>query len=130
MIMKLSEMSFRPLFFKVGIWTHFYLNRFFCLCFDTKKNPTPVLPFFQLFDWAKTEGASKDRQLTFYRLADCIAGELKGLFSLFAGHLVKPFADSLNQINTSKTGKNSNLKVNARKKKYFNQMCYNALITG
>ncbi|XP_015678298.1 HEAT repeat-containing protein 1 [Protobothrops mucrosquamatus] len=72
MIMKLSEMSFRPLFFK-------------------------------LFDWAKTEGASKDRQLTFYRLADCIAGELKGLFSLFAGHLVKPFADNLNQINTSKT---------------------------
>ncbi|ETE69404.1 HEAT repeat-containing protein 1, partial [Ophiophagus hannah] len=72
MVMKLSEMSFRPLFFK-------------------------------LFDWAKTEGAPKDRQLTFYRLADCIAGELKGLFSLFAGHLVKPFADNLNQINTSKT---------------------------
>ncbi|KAG8123551.1 hypothetical protein E2320_019037 [Naja naja] len=72
MVMKLSEMSFRPLFFK-------------------------------LFDWAKTEGAPKDRQLTFYRLADCIAGELKGLFTLFAGHLVKPFADNLNQINTSKT---------------------------
>ncbi|XP_007435093.1 HEAT repeat-containing protein 1 isoform X1 [Python bivittatus] len=72
MVMKLSEMSFRPLFFK-------------------------------LFDWAKTEDAPKDRQLTFYRLADCIAGELKGLFSLFAGHLVKPFADILNQINTSKT---------------------------
>ncbi|XP_032071186.1 HEAT repeat-containing protein 1 [Thamnophis elegans] len=71
MVMKLSEISFRPLFFK-------------------------------LFDWAKTEGAPKDRQLTFYRLADCIAGELKGLFSLFAGHLVKPFADNLNQINTSK----------------------------
>uniref|UniRef100_A0A670XUW0 HEAT repeat-containing protein 1 n=1 Tax=Pseudonaja textilis TaxID=8673 RepID=A0A670XUW0_PSETE len=68
----LSEMSFRPLFFK-------------------------------LFDWSRTEGAPKDRQLTFYRLADCIAGELKGLFSLFAGHLVKPFADNLNQINTSKT---------------------------
>uniref|UniRef100_A0A670XSS2 HEAT repeat-containing protein 1 n=1 Tax=Pseudonaja textilis TaxID=8673 RepID=A0A670XSS2_PSETE len=72
MVMKLSEMSFRPLFFK-------------------------------LFDWSRTEGAPKDRQLTFYRLADCIAGELKGLFSLFAGHLVKPFADNLNQINTSKT---------------------------
>uniref|UniRef100_A0A8D2JAB7 HEAT repeat-containing protein 1 n=1 Tax=Varanus komodoensis TaxID=61221 RepID=A0A8D2JAB7_VARKO len=72
MVMKLSEMSFRPLFFK-------------------------------LFDWAKTEGTSKDRQLTFCRLADCIAEQLKGLFTLFAGHLVKPFADTLNQVNTSQT---------------------------
>ncbi|XP_054850338.1 HEAT repeat-containing protein 1 [Eublepharis macularius] len=72
MIMKLSEISFRPLFFK-------------------------------LFDWAKTESASKDRLLTFCRLADCIADQLKGLFTLFAGHLVKPFADILNQINISKT---------------------------
>nr|XP_056709237.1 HEAT repeat-containing protein 1 [Euleptes europaea] len=72
MIMKLSEISFRPLFFK-------------------------------LFDWAKTEDASKDRLLTFCRLADGIADQLKGLFALFAGHLVKPFADTLNQINTSKT---------------------------
>ncbi|KAJ7342282.1 hypothetical protein JRQ81_010011 [Phrynocephalus forsythii] len=72
MVMRLSEISFRPLFFK-------------------------------LFDWAKTEGTSKDRLLTFCRLADCIAGQLKGLFTLFAGHLVKPFADILNQINTSKT---------------------------
>uniref|UniRef100_A0A8D0LAZ4 HEAT repeat-containing protein 1 n=1 Tax=Sphenodon punctatus TaxID=8508 RepID=A0A8D0LAZ4_SPHPU len=72
MVMKLSEISFRPLFFK-------------------------------LFDWAKTEGASKDRLLTFCRLADCIADELKGLFTLFAGHLVKPFADIVNQLNISKT---------------------------
>nr|XP_016854661.1 PREDICTED: HEAT repeat-containing protein 1 [Anolis carolinensis] len=74
MIMKLSEMSFRPLFFK-------------------------------LFDWAKTEGAPKDRLLTFCRLSDCIAKQLKGLFTLFAGHLVKPFADILNEINTCKTDK-------------------------
>ncbi|XP_019382662.1 PREDICTED: HEAT repeat-containing protein 1 isoform X1 [Gavialis gangeticus] len=72
MVMKLSEISFRPLFFK-------------------------------LFDWSKTEGASKDRLLTFFRLADSIADKLKGLFSLFAGHLVKPFADTLNQVNVSKT---------------------------
>lgn len=62
-----------------------------------------VLPF-QLFDWAKTEDAPKDRLLTFYNLADCIADKLKGLFTLFAGHLVKPFADTLNQVNISKTG--------------------------
>ncbi|MBZ3881669.1 HEAT repeat-containing protein 1 [Sciurus carolinensis] len=72
MIVKLSEVTFRPLFFK-------------------------------LFDWARTEDAPKDRLLTFYNLADCIAGKLKGLFTLFAGHLVKPFADTLNQVNISKT---------------------------
>uniref|UniRef100_A0A803YD91 HEAT repeat-containing protein 1 n=1 Tax=Meleagris gallopavo TaxID=9103 RepID=A0A803YD91_MELGA len=72
MVMKLSEASFRPLFFK-------------------------------LFDWSKTESALKDRLLTFHRLADCIADKLKGLFTLFAGHLVKPFAETLNQLNVSKT---------------------------
>ncbi|KAM4041921.1 HEAT repeat-containing protein 1 isoform 2-T2 [Anomaloglossus baeobatrachus] len=72
MVMKLSEATFRPLFFK-------------------------------LFDWSKTEGSSKDRLLTFCRLADCIADKLKGLFTLFAGHLVKPFAEILNQTNTMKT---------------------------
>ncbi|KAB0395895.1 hypothetical protein E2I00_011019 [Balaenoptera physalus] len=72
MVVKLSEVTFRPLFFK-------------------------------LFDWAKTEDAPKDRLLTFYNLADCIAEKLKGLFTLFAGHLVKPFADTLNQVNISKT---------------------------
>ncbi|XP_043551503.1 HEAT repeat-containing protein 1 isoform X2 [Chiloscyllium plagiosum] len=72
MVMKLSEVTFRPLFFK-------------------------------LFDWSKSEGFSKDRMITFYRLADCIADKLKGLFTLFAGQLVKPFADILNQTNTVKT---------------------------
>nr|XP_025964728.1 HEAT repeat-containing protein 1 [Dromaius novaehollandiae] len=72
MVMKLSEASFRPLFFK-------------------------------LFDWSKTEGTLKDRLLTFHRLADCIADKLKSLFTLFAGHLVKPFAETLNQVNISKT---------------------------
>ncbi|NXE89574.1 HEAT1 protein, partial [Menura novaehollandiae] len=72
MVMKLSEASFRPLFFK-------------------------------LFDWSKTESTLKDRLLTFHRVADCIADKLKGLFTLFAGHLVKPFAETLNQVNISKT---------------------------
>ncbi|XP_008057279.1 HEAT repeat-containing protein 1 [Carlito syrichta] len=72
MVVKLSEVTFRPLFFK-------------------------------LFDWAKAEDAPKDRLLTFYNLASCIAEKLKGLFTLFAGHLVKPFADTLNQMNISKT---------------------------
>ncbi|KAM4693779.1 HEAT repeat-containing protein 1 [Discoglossus pictus] len=72
MVMKLSEVTFRPLFFK-------------------------------LFDWSKTEVTTKDRLLTFCRLADCIADKLKGLFTLFAGHLVKPFAEILNQTNSLKT---------------------------
>ncbi|KAG9484188.1 hypothetical protein GDO78_009869 [Eleutherodactylus coqui] len=72
MVMKLSEATFRPLFFK-------------------------------LFDWSKTEESSKDRLLTFCRLADCIADKLKGLFTLFAGHLVKPFAEILVQTNAMKT---------------------------
>ncbi|KAM3860028.1 HEAT repeat-containing protein 1 [Diretmus argenteus] len=72
MVMKLSEVTFRPLFFK-------------------------------LFDWSKTEAGGKDRLLTFYRLADCIAERLKGLFVLFAGNLVKPFTDLLQRTNVSKT---------------------------
>ncbi|XP_055495531.1 HEAT repeat-containing protein 1 isoform X1 [Leucoraja erinacea] len=72
MIMKLSEVTFRPLFFK-------------------------------LFDWSKSEGFPTDRLITFYRLADSIADKLKGLFTLFAGQLVKPFAEILNQTNTAKT---------------------------
>ncbi|XP_034049132.1 HEAT repeat-containing protein 1 isoform X2 [Thalassophryne amazonica] len=72
MVMKLSEVTFRLLFFK-------------------------------LFDWSKSESNSKERLLTFYRLADSIAERLKGLFVLFAGHLVKPLADVLQQTNVSKT---------------------------
>uniref|UniRef100_A0A8P4KGS8 HEAT repeat-containing protein 1 n=1 Tax=Dicentrarchus labrax TaxID=13489 RepID=A0A8P4KGS8_DICLA len=71
MVMKLSEVTFRPLFFK-------------------------------LFDWSKSD--SKERLLTFYRLSDRIAERLKGLFVLFAGNLVKPFADLLRQTNSSETG--------------------------
>lgn len=66
-----------------------------------------VRPFvlrLQLFDWSKTAAGGKDRLLTFYRLTDCIAERLKGLFVLFAGNLVKPFADVLRQTNAAKTG--------------------------
>uniref|UniRef100_A0A8C2IB72 HEAT repeat-containing protein 1 n=1 Tax=Cyprinus carpio TaxID=7962 RepID=A0A8C2IB72_CYPCA len=75
MVMKLSEVTFRPLFFK-------------------------------LFDWSKMDGASKNRLLTFYRLADSIANKLKGLFVLFAGQLVKPISELLRQLNISHTGNN------------------------
>uniref|UniRef100_A0A671Q1Q2 HEAT repeat-containing protein 1 n=1 Tax=Sinocyclocheilus anshuiensis TaxID=1608454 RepID=A0A671Q1Q2_9TELE len=74
MVMKLSEVTFRPLFFK-------------------------------LFDWSKMDGASKNRLLTYYRLADSIANKLKGLFVLFAGQLVKPISELLHQLNISHTEK-------------------------
>jgi len=65
-----------------------------------------VLPrlLLQLFDWGQTGSEGKQRLLTFYRLADRIADRLKGLFVLFAGNLVKPFSDLLQQTNVSKTG--------------------------
>lgn len=47
---------------------------------------------------------SKERLLTFLRLADSIAQKLKGLFVLFAGNLVKPFADLLRQTQSCTDG--------------------------
>lgn len=96
MVMKLSEVTFRPLFFKVTPP---------CLGFSRRPSFPPCgdncicasVP--QLFDWSKSE--RKDRLLTFYRLSDRIADRLKGLFVLFAGNLVKPFADLLTQTNST-----------------------------
>uniref|UniRef100_A0A8C2IB40 HEAT repeat-containing protein 1 n=1 Tax=Cyprinus carpio TaxID=7962 RepID=A0A8C2IB40_CYPCA len=84
MVMKLSEVTFRPLFFK-------------------------------LFDWSKMDGASKNRLLTFYRLADSIANKLKGLFVLFAGQLVKPISELLRQLNISHTDDDDDDKDNVTK---------------
>ncbi|XP_028332618.1 HEAT repeat-containing protein 1 [Gouania willdenowi] len=70
MVMKLSEVTFRPLFFK--------------LC-----------------DWSKS--SSSDRLLTFFRLCDVVSDRLRGIFSLFAGNLIKPLVDVLNRTNTSQS---------------------------
>lgn len=56
----------------------------------------------QLCDWRKSD--TNERLLTFCRLTDHIAGRLKGLFVLFAGNLVKPFADLLRQTHGSSAG--------------------------
>lgn len=47
----------------------------------------------QLLDWSRTGG--DERLLSFFRLCDAVAHRLKGLFVLFAGNLVKPFAELL-----------------------------------
>ncbi|KAM6897556.1 HEAT repeat-containing protein 1 [Xenentodon cancila] len=71
MVMKLSEVTFRPLFFKL---------------FDWSKPDRP---------------GRRERQLTFVRLCNRVAERLKGLFVLFAGNLVKPFSDVLKQTSGS-----------------------------
>uniref|UniRef100_A0A672RSF6 HEAT repeat-containing protein 1 n=1 Tax=Sinocyclocheilus grahami TaxID=75366 RepID=A0A672RSF6_SINGR len=96
MVMKLSEVTFRPLFFK-------------------------------LFDWSKMDGASKNRLLTYYRLADSIANKLKGLFVLFAGQLVKPISELLHQLNISHTDDDDNDEDNVAKSSLLLQHVLNCL---
>ncbi|OWR49436.1 putative bap28 [Danaus plexippus plexippus] len=74
LVLKLSETSFRPFYFKIYDWA-------------IRTN---------------IEG-HKDRSITFYRLSSAIADRLKGLFVLFAGHFVKNAADLLDACNNSKT---------------------------
>ncbi|XP_035698603.1 HEAT repeat-containing protein 1-like [Branchiostoma floridae] len=71
LVMKLSEVTFRPMFFK-------------------------------LYDWASRPDSSRERLLTFYRLAEAMADRLKSLFVLFAGHIVKNAAATLDSNNVIK----------------------------
>ncbi|XP_075991949.1 HEAT repeat containing 1 homolog l(2)k09022 [Anticarsia gemmatalis] len=74
LVLKLSETSFRPFYFKIYDWA-------------IRTN---------------VEG-QKDRAITFYRLSCAIADKLKGLFVLFAGHFIKNASDLLDACNNSKT---------------------------
>ncbi|XP_022820485.1 HEAT repeat-containing protein 1 [Spodoptera litura] len=74
LVLKLSETSFRPFYFKIYDWA-------------IRTN---------------VEG-QKDRAITFYRLSSAIADKLKGLFVLFAGHFIKNASDLLDSCNNSKT---------------------------
>ncbi|CAK1549634.1 unnamed protein product [Leptosia nina] len=74
LVLKLSETSFRPFYFKIYDWA-------------IRTN---------------IEG-QKDRAITFYRLSSAIADKLKGLFVLFVGHFIKNAADLLDACNNSKT---------------------------
>ncbi|XP_059059367.1 HEAT repeat-containing protein 1 [Achroia grisella] len=74
LVLKLSETSFRPFYFKIYDWA-------------IRSN---------------VEGY-KDRVITFYRLSAAIANQLKGLFVLFAGHFIKNAAQLLDACNNSKT---------------------------
>ncbi|CAH3846554.1 unnamed protein product [Pieris brassicae] len=74
LVLKLSETSFRPFYFKIYDWA-------------IRTN---------------IEG-HKERAITFYRLSSAIADKLKGLFVLFAGHFIKNAAELLDACNNSKT---------------------------
>ncbi|KAJ0181615.1 hypothetical protein K1T71_002337 [Dendrolimus kikuchii] len=74
LILKLSESSFRPFYFKIYDWA-------------IRTN---------------IEG-HKDRTITFYRLSNAIADKLRGLFVQFAGHFIKNAAEFLDACNNSKT---------------------------
>lgn len=74
LVLKLSESSFRPLYFKIYDWA-------------IRTN---------------VDG-HKDRAITFYRLSSAIAEKLKGLFVLFAAHFMKNAADLLDGCNNTKT---------------------------
>ncbi|XP_035827945.1 HEAT repeat-containing protein 1 [Aplysia californica] len=56
----------------------------------------------QLFGWATDEEASRDRVLVFYRLCHSLAEKLKNLFTLFAGHILKHSAETLDLNNKTK----------------------------
>lgn len=74
LVLKLSETSFRPFYFKIYDWA-------------IRTNVEE----------------QRDRAITFYRVSSAIADKLKGLFVLFAGHFIKNAAELLDSCNKSKT---------------------------
>ncbi|CAB3248200.1 unnamed protein product [Arctia plantaginis] len=74
LILKLSESSFRPFYFKI---------------YD--------------FAIRTNVGGYKEKTITFYRLSCAIADKLKALFVLFAGHFMKNASELLDACNNSKT---------------------------
>ncbi|XP_063697317.1 HEAT repeat-containing protein 1 homolog [Culicoides brevitarsis] len=72
LILKLSESSFRPLFFKIHNWA--------------------------LVEAA----ASRERAITFFKLSHAISEALKGLFILFSSDLIEPMSKLLKATNASK----------------------------
>eukprot|EP00795_Rhopilema_esculentum_P004548 gene4548-20800_t len=60
--------------------------------------------FLKIFSWATADEENLTRLITFYRLSGAIAGKLKGLFLLFAGHITKPCAELVAKCNTNSEG--------------------------
>ncbi|XP_013080450.2 HEAT repeat-containing protein 1-like [Biomphalaria glabrata] len=77
------------------------IEAFVCLVFKLSEAQfKPML--LQIYNWATDENVNKKRLIVFYRLCDSLAGKLKNLFTLFAGHIIKHSADMLDTNNRSK----------------------------
>jgi len=103
LVMRLSEETFRPLFYTIYEWAVY--------------NEPPAeytLTFYRLtFMYVFAFHYSKINVVLFCRLSK----KLKGLFTLFAGHVIQHSANVLNQLNTSKTTEQSNeFSINFKKK--------------
>ncbi|CAF0980112.1 unnamed protein product [Adineta steineri] len=73
--------------------------------------------FYTIYEWAVYNEPPSEYTLTFYRLTYILSKKLKGLFTLFAGHIIQHSSNILNQLNSSKSGESSNeFKINFRKK--------------
>ncbi|XP_076462291.1 HEAT repeat-containing protein 1-like isoform X2 [Babylonia areolata] len=55
----------------------------------------------KMFEWATKEG-KRDRVMAFYRLADSLAGRLRGLFLLFAAHIFRHATQLLDLLHDGK----------------------------
>ncbi|KAI0235015.1 HEAT repeat-containing protein 1 [Lamellibrachia satsuma] len=71
MVVRLSENTFRPMFYKLYDWA----------CREDSEE-------------------YKNRKLTFFRLAERLSERLKSLFNLFAGHIIKTATHMLDQNNS------------------------------
>ncbi|CAF0927557.1 unnamed protein product [Adineta ricciae] len=74
--------------------------------------------FYTIYEWAVYNEPPPEYTLTFYRLTFILSKKLKGLFTLFAGHIIQHSANVLNQLNSSKTAGESSdeFKITFRKK--------------
>ncbi|CAF4242037.1 unnamed protein product, partial [Rotaria magnacalcarata] len=70
-----------------------------------------------IYEWAVYNEPPAEYTLTFYRLTLILSKRLKGLFTLFAGHIIQHSSSILNQLNTSKMeDAEAEFKINFRKK--------------
>jgi len=60
--------------------------------------------FLKIFNWSTSVEEKSTRLITFYHLCGAVADKLKGLFLLFAGHILKPSAELITKCHTKNDG--------------------------
>ncbi|KAH9488295.1 HEAT repeat-containing protein 1 [Bulinus truncatus] len=87
--------------YDLNVIEQYVIDAFSCLVFKLSEAQfKPML--LQIYNWATEEDVSSERLIVFYRLCDSLAGKLKNLFTLFAGHIIKHSAEMLDINNRSK----------------------------